>query len=97
MRTSGKILQDVFRKFHRVATIAGKAGKSGKAGKYLFFEVLLGKLESDSIFFVDFPSATTNCTFTTTVILNLQFSLNLQIEQESNCTYKNKICCISIY
>ena len=51
LRTSGKILPDVFRRFHRVATIAGKAGKAVKAGKYLFFEVLLGKLENDTLFF----------------------------------------------
>ena len=96
MRASGKILQDVFKRFHRVATIARKAGKARKAEKLIFFLSLAGKARKRYLFFVDFPSAT-KCTSTTTVILSLLFSLSLRIEQESDCTYKNKICFISIY
>ena len=90
LTASGKSPQNVFTRFHRFATIAEKAGK------LIFFWSLAENHRKPYPFFVYFASAT-KCTSTTTVILNLLFSLSLQIEQESDCTYKNKICCTSIY
>ena len=55
LRASGKILQNVFKRFNRVAAIAGKAEK------LIFFWSLAGKARKRYSFFVDFPSAT-KCT-----------------------------------
>ena len=60
-----------------------------KLENWSFFEVLLGKLENDTLFFVDFPSAT-KCTFTTTVIFNLQFSLTLRLSKKVIVSIKTK-------
>ena len=92
LTTFGKILQHVFRRFCRVATIAGKGGK---AGKLIFFWSLAGKARKPYPFLLIFLQLLS-------VHPQLQWSstcyfLSLQIEQESDCTYKNKICCISIY
>ena len=79
--------------FYKISQVWHNCWKSWKIDLFL---KSCWKSQKTIPFFVYFPSAT-KCASTTTVILNLLFSLSLQIEQESDCTYKNKICCTSIY
>ena len=79
--------------FYKISLVCHNCRKSWKTD---FFLKSCWKSQKTIPFFVYFPLAT-KCTSTTTVILILLFSLSLQIEQESDCTYKNKICCTSIY